>query len=462
MPMGVNQGDPLAPSMYVITLQDEYPGSPLVTTNDTSTMPHFSRRPTSPPGSAAGMLPPRSPPNLLHPRPVHYAPGPFPLFPDDPIAPPRARPITPPAPFNVRPIAPLAPFPAGPIAPLPPSHGSSGPRTMTRAPPGGWFPVQSDDPYAPYGNVQAEQLVLWTTADDNCVLIHFPGTGACDKGNYGRLCVAAAILKNEFGAPDATVTQPIAANPQPRPNAEPHYYRVGNLTIAQRERILRQQWASTTYGTFGAIAAPHDPPTFIWGFLHPERLGVTTEEGLAAAFGDGFKSAVLSGITINHITTDINAGGRWRHLTADAAFRLIIQSIRVRMITIREGRNDDKELVALLYIESPTADAAEWVNFRDSPALCRQLPAGTALPWKKSAMPLPTTAAVRTMTREVEAVVADAADALAAATAVDVSTMLEQASILRTGWRNPVTGLLLTPHSSRLVEMKGQEPELRG
>ncbi|KAH9930784.1 uncharacterized protein B0H18DRAFT_1116891 [Fomitopsis serialis] len=330
---------------------------------------NMRREPTAGPSrSRAGsprMIPPRSPPNRLHPHPVHYAPGPFPNFPDPDVSPVPAYRAAPPT--HDHSAAPPAPyFPAGPIAPLEPAHGPIAPRSMTRTPPGGWPIVQGDDPFWPYANIQAEQLVEWTTKWEPCVLIHFVGRSAGDKGNYARQCTADTILKKVFDIPDAVVTQPIPANPQPRPNAEPIFYRVDNITVAQRDRLLRKPWASTIYGTFGVVPAPHEPPTFIGGWRYPQRLGTTSATGMADVIRKDFEVGVLADHAHSLLVSDIRGDGRWRHLTVNEAHTLIVQSVRVRLITVREGRDDDEELIALLYIESPTSDAAEWINFRDA------------------------------------------------------------------------------------------------
>ncbi|KAH9932944.1 uncharacterized protein B0H18DRAFT_1115590 [Fomitopsis serialis] len=304
---------------------------------DDANPPHAFRRPRSP--------------SVLHPHPVHYAPGPFPNFlpaaPDEPAVP--AQPAV----------------PTGPIQPLAPAQGAPPPLAMTRPPADGWPRIQGNVLDLPYQNVSPAQAAEWRKATDKHVFIHFPGRGVHDRGNFGRLCAADAILRTSLGVLTPSITQPIAAVPPTLPNSNPIYYRVGNLTTAQRDRLLREGWVSTNDGTFGIISSDPIPPTFIGAWRHPERLGATTAEGMAHGFVEGMESEEMFQCIELTLTTDIGSGGRWRHVTVREAHRFIINSIKVRKIMLRMSRDDEEEPVALLYMESPTADATAWANFRE-------------------------------------------------------------------------------------------------
>ncbi|KAH9926107.1 uncharacterized protein B0H18DRAFT_1119012 [Fomitopsis serialis] len=277
-------------------------------------------------------------PSILHPHPVHYAPGPFPNF----------------------------PAPAGPIQPLAPAQGMPQPVTRTRPPPGGWPRIQGADFDLAYRNVAPSQAEEWRKATDYHVFIHFPGRGAHDKGNFSRLCAADNILRVSLNIPTASITQPIAAVAPTKPNSSPTYYRVGNLTQEQRDRLLREGWASTAEGTFGVVSSDSVPPTFLASFRHPERLCVPpTEEGLTEGFKKGMMSPEMYQYVRTILTIDIRTGGRWRHLTVGEAHRCVIDSIKVKLISIRDSRDDEEEPIAFLYMESPTADATEWICFRE-------------------------------------------------------------------------------------------------
>ncbi|KAH9921119.1 uncharacterized protein B0H18DRAFT_1121534 [Fomitopsis serialis] len=248
---------------------------------------------------------PRSP-SVLHPHPVHYAPGPFPNF----------------------------PAPAGPIQPSR-QHQERWPR------------IQGADFDLAYRNVAPSQADEWRKATDHHVFIHFPGRGAHDKGNFGRLCTADNILRISLAIPTASITQPIAAVPPTKPNSSPTYYRVGNLTIEQRDRLLREGWVSTAEGTFGVVSSDSVPPTFLASFRHPERLCVPpTVDGLKESFQKGMMSPDLYQYVRALLTIDIH-------------------SVRVKLISIRDSRDDEEEPIAFLYMESPTADATEWLCFRE-------------------------------------------------------------------------------------------------
>ncbi|KAH9927730.1 uncharacterized protein B0H18DRAFT_1118259 [Fomitopsis serialis] len=293
------QGDPLSPALYTPKVHN----APL-SSLDKGKAPQ--RNATAGPSNASRDVdpatyqrpPPIVPPTFSHPHPVHYAPGPFPNFPPAPVTP-----IFPTEPtiHHFLPIPPTEPaipaepaFPTGPIAPLPQAHGFSAPGAMTRPPPGGWLPLQGDDFFWPYGNMEPSQLAVWTTDPEPCVLLHFLGRSGNDPGNHGRVTMAHTILRKVYDIRSASITQPIAANPQPAPNAYPTFYRVSDITIPQRDALLRDQWISTTDGTIGIIAAPHEPPTFMGGFRYPGRLARTSSnEDIARGFQDGFESEDL-------------------------------------------------------------------------------------------------------------------------------------------------------------------------
>ncbi|KAH9922127.1 uncharacterized protein B0H18DRAFT_1121139 [Fomitopsis serialis] len=260
---------------------------------------------------------PRSP-SVLHPHPVHYAPGPFPNF-----APPRR------VPYNLL-------------------RQRRARRSRSR------------------GRAHLLKADEWRKATDHHVFIHFPGRGAHDKGNFGRLCAADNILRVSLNIPTASITQPIAAVAPTKPNSSPTYYRVGNLTVEQRDRLLREGWVSTAEGTFGVVPSDSVPPTFLASFRHPERLCVPpTEEGLTDAFKKGMMSTDLYQHVRALLTIDVRTGGRWRHLMVGEAHRCVVDSVRVRLISIRDSRDDEEEPIAFLYMESPTADATEWLCFRE-------------------------------------------------------------------------------------------------
>ncbi|KAH9923247.1 uncharacterized protein B0H18DRAFT_1120513 [Fomitopsis serialis] len=296
--------------------------------------------------------PPARSPSILHPHPVHYAPGPFNVPPAAPIALPTSAPIPP------------STLPAGPIAPLAPAPGAPPPRTMTRTPPGGWIPIQGDDLDWAYQNILQSQIEEWDREEGESLFIHFPGQGSEDKGHHGRLTTAETIFTVHLRAPNARITQPIPAIKPTTPNSKPTFYRVSDLTPQQRAEFIRRPFVSTVDGTIGVFSTSREPPTFIGGWWQPERLGKTDEE-IVLGFLKGLTSKEIYDLVRSLIAVDIGTGGRWRHLTVEEAHRLVLKSVRVRQIRVREGRDDSDEApVVLLYIESPTSDANGWHAFR--------------------------------------------------------------------------------------------------
>ncbi|KAH9920049.1 uncharacterized protein B0H18DRAFT_957235 [Fomitopsis serialis] len=279
---------------------------------------------------------PAHPPAFAHPHPVHFAPGPFPVA------------------------------LAGPAQPIAQAHGLPPPSAMTRAPKDGWLAIQGDFVMWPLKNVKRSQAAEWSADPDSYVLLHFPGQSASDKrGHRTRLRIADTILKKWLGTLKAKITQPLPEVPSSKPNSDPVYFRVGNITPPERARLIDNPWASTVDGTVGIVPPPQHPPTFMGAWLNPERLGETEDE-VTAGFVEGFLEEDIDEMTRSMLVTEIRDDGRWGHLTFEEAHNAIISSIWTRQITVHEDRDDpDGEPVVLLYVESPTSDEAEWKKFRN-------------------------------------------------------------------------------------------------
>ncbi|TFY52421.1 hypothetical protein EVJ58_g10031 [Rhodofomes roseus] len=315
----IYQGHPSPPAQYAYELARTRSGTQPPRTP--SRLPNVIHRP---------LTPPQAPHN-----PVHFAPGPFPTVYNGPVQLP-------------------APHPA-----LPP------PLVLTRSPPGGHRPIQGSDVYYFLRNILSSQLHAWSGIDDEFVFVQFPGKGAQDAGNHSRMHAVETVLTKHLNINGTTLFQPLPEVAQPRPNADPRWYRLGNLQPRDRDTLVNGVWWDAPEGTFCVIAPNKMPPTYIGTWRHSHRLGSTTEEGMATGFRATLQANEPAAYIKAVLGADHRAGGRWRHYAIEESFQQIIASVSVRRLTLEaQGDGDVGEPVASLYIESPTIDAAEWVDFR--------------------------------------------------------------------------------------------------
>ncbi|KAH9838424.1 uncharacterized protein C8Q71DRAFT_856375 [Rhodofomes roseus] len=315
----IYQGHPSPPAQYAYDLARTRSGTQPPRTP--SRLPNVVQRPPSPP-------------QVPH-YPVHYAPGPFPVANNGLAQPPVPHPGLPP------------------------------PMVLTRPPPGGHRPIQGSDFYYFLRNILSSQLHAWAGIDDDFVFIQFPGKGAQDAGNHSRMHAVEAVLTKHLNINGTTLFQPLPEVAQPRPNADPRWYRLGNLQPRDRDTLVNGVWWDAPEGTFCVLAPNKMPPTYIGTWRHSHRLGSTTEDGMAVSFRATLETHEPATYIRAVLDADRRAGGRWRHYTTDESFQQVIASVSVRRLTLEaQGEGDSGEPVVSLYIESPTLDAAEWTDFR--------------------------------------------------------------------------------------------------
>ncbi|TFY57611.1 hypothetical protein EVJ58_g6919 [Rhodofomes roseus] len=317
----IYQGYPSPPAQYAYDLAKTRSGTQ--PTHTPSRLPHvIAQRPPTPL---------QAPPHY----PVHYAPGPFPANANGPAQPPVLHPGLPP------------------------------PLVLTRSPQGGHRPIQGSSVHFFLRNILSSQLLAWSGIDDDFVFVQFPGKGAQDAGNHSRMHAVETVLTKYLNINDTTLFQPLPDIAQPRPNADPRWYRLGNLQPRDRDTLVNGVWWDAPEGTFCVLAPNKMPPTYIGTWRHPHRLGSTTEDGMAESFRTTLESAEPAAYIQAVLDADRRARGRWRHYAIMESFRQVVASVSVRKLTLEaQDANDPGEPVASLYIESPTLDAAQWDDFR--------------------------------------------------------------------------------------------------
>ncbi|TFY52090.1 hypothetical protein EVJ58_g10207 [Rhodofomes roseus] len=253
----------------------------------------------------------------------------------------------------------------GPLnGPAPAQGPQAAPTTLTPTPSGGFRRLEGADFYWRYFNTRESQVADWTSSNRPFVLAHIAGSGTDDEGHVERIMGIQTVLRRDFNMPHARITPAVSSVRQPRHNTAPHFYHIGNLTQGECDTLIAQRWADTADATVGFEQPNHDPPTLVGFFRRPDRVAELTEEAQTTGFRTNIESsAELTTYIRDAIARDIQAGGRWRHLTIDQAYVYIILSIRVRILNRIHQNHVDP--VAVLYMESPTADPSEWFNFRE-------------------------------------------------------------------------------------------------
>ncbi|KAH9831177.1 uncharacterized protein C8Q71DRAFT_727006 [Rhodofomes roseus] len=280
-----------------------------------------------------------------HPRPVHYAPGPFPLLPDE----------------QAQAMAPLPTLPQ--------------PMALTRPPPDGHVQIQGNDPYFFLHNILVSQRSSWSTLKDIFLFIQFPGRGAQDSGNHARMSSAETVLTKYLDIYGSSLIQPLPETTQTKPNEPPHWYRLGNLTQQGRDKLIKRVWWSAPEGTFSVIDPDGRPPTYIGTWRDAHRLGSTSEAGMAIGFRATLCDDQAAHFIKSILVDEYRRGRLGPRQRTDDTFDEIIRSVRVRKFMWKGPRNGEEEPVASLYIDSPTRDAAEWAVFK---TYLRQLTYGGA------------------------------------------------------------------------------------
>lgn len=232
---------------------------------------------------------------------------------------------------------------------------------MTPVPRGGWRMVQGDSPMWKFVNQDTEQVSAWLRDDAPSCLAHIPGLGATDDGRWVRRGEMELTLRRFFNTDTISVTLPTPANPQPARNSHPYFCLVRAEDPDVVATLLRHVWMSMSHITMGFLRLDLDPPTLVASFQDIHAFVATTEDGIADLVVDALLT--MSDIVISLIIDDLANDGRWQSFSALEAFDTLLHSVRVRLVP-RRIRGDIVDPIALVYCQSPTADAGGWEAFR--------------------------------------------------------------------------------------------------
>ncbi|KAH9910872.1 uncharacterized protein B0H18DRAFT_962734 [Fomitopsis serialis] len=298
------------------------------------------RTPTPPPPyGRQPSLQPAAPPVLA---PIHQ-------FPDFQRAAARAP----------RPPAGLPPpIPPPPHAPHhPPPYRLAPPNALTRPPTGGWRRVEGGDIFWRIRGMDSDQVEAW--------MQDIPEVGAADPGVWDRLLAIKAALRRYFAMNDVTVTAALPGPGPQRPNSEPFFHIIRGITQAQANDLAQCRWLSAPEITLGFEPWRFDAPFFLGAWRHIERFGDTSEDGMASSVRDAFEDDEIANAIRGLIAEDIAAvGGLWTGFDVDDVFDILLDSIMVRSLPWRRNPRTAEPL-ALIYCQSPTADATAWLHFRN-------------------------------------------------------------------------------------------------
>ncbi|TFY51278.1 hypothetical protein EVJ58_g10653 [Rhodofomes roseus] len=287
--------------------------------------------------------PPHAPPHAPTPAPPH-AP-----------APPAAHTAPTPPPIHAQGPAPALAY-AAPIAPL---IAPAGPPAFTPNPATGWPEIEGTSFFWRFDNMLETQVHDWTSDPNLHMLGHVAGNSADDDGHVARTQTIDNVLRTSFGITNARITPAVPAIRQQSYGRPPFFYHIGNLSQADYDLLSNTRWRSTAIGTVGFERPSHDPPTLVGMWERPERLSPTlNEQELTEGFLEGLESLSLSTEIRNAVARDILAGGRWRHLTPEQAVAMVLRSVRVRVL--QRQVQGHLHPVAVLYMQSPTADPGDW------------------------------------------------------------------------------------------------------
>ncbi|KAH9917472.1 uncharacterized protein B0H18DRAFT_1123563 [Fomitopsis serialis] len=241
----------------------------------------------------------------------------------------------------------------------PAAHGA------TPAPPGGWTLVEGDSFYHIVDGMGLDQINAWVvSASERPTLVVFAfGSSPGDPGRWQRILDMRDALRIRYGVLEAEITPSTPIHPDVLENSGPYYYLVQNITIEQRDAMITDRVLSTTAISLYFTPLQFGPPNLAGTWSDPECFGATTPAGIAGAIANALSRPDLARDIQGIIRTDIEAGGRWRHVTVAVAFRALLDSIRVTILDYRTQGGVLTPLV-LLYCESPTANPVEWSGFR--------------------------------------------------------------------------------------------------
>ncbi|KAH9938234.1 uncharacterized protein B0H18DRAFT_1112412 [Fomitopsis serialis] len=241
-----------------------------------------------------------------------------------PIPIPRSR--SPPPPYGQQPFHPAAPPASAPIhhgppvvghpqaaPPLAPAvMGNRPPRRfppmtmLTRPPYGGWRRVEGNDSYWRVRGMNADQIEAWMEDESPAALVQIPELGATDPGVWDRLIAIRTALQRYCGVENASVTAPLPGPGPNRPNSEPFFYIIRDITQAQADELVARRWVSAPEITMGFEPWRFDAPFFLGAWRHIERFPDTTEEGMARVVRDALRVEDVADAIRGLIAQDIH------------------------------------------------------------------------------------------------------------------------------------------------------------
>lgn len=237
----------------------------------------------------------------------------------------------------------------------------------TRRPRTGWRDIAQRNFTSRNEGQCPRQAAAWAADPRNAILLHLPGHGAQDPGTEDRIAHAQGVFRDRLGVNldnvDFIPAIPAAAGSRGS-NTAPYYIAVFGLPEDVIDHIVAEGWVSTPEGTFRAEPMHAPPPRFQGVFMHPRRFGSVTEAGIEARIRRTIQDGGRNEEEVRtYIANDIADDGRWSHVDEDTVFNHLVRSIHVHVIPY-QVRGGASEPLALVYIESPTADSNEWEAFR--------------------------------------------------------------------------------------------------
>ena len=257
---------------------------------------------------------------------------------------------------------------------------------FTRAPEGGWRPIQGADPFWRTDNLDPELANRWATDLHPFLLVQVMGSGADDPEveEHGR---KIEEITNKFlNLRPPTRTEFQYARPQVKPpakNRAPYYHRI----------ILPSESAKKTLRETGIIATDgfaiqfeefrHELPTHQATYLKPHSFGVPfsatdreMEEAIRAIVQNAIskeptREAIEKCVELDIATVEHS---RWRHTTPAQAFDIIRRSVKA-IVSRRLLANGGYESMVAIYCEAPASDAGRWHYFHH---LFQSIPFGSS------------------------------------------------------------------------------------
>ncbi|KAH9839065.1 uncharacterized protein C8Q71DRAFT_722098 [Rhodofomes roseus] len=245
---------------------------------------------------------------------------------------------------------------------------------FTPKPPGNWRRIQGNTHLDKYAGQRPQQANQWMANEGHCLLVQYAEHGALDKDpeHWLRFLLLEDLLKVRYGVPEPDILAPQPLdNAEPGINVAPYNFLVRNLTRAQKERMIRDGWASTKYLTVYFNVVEPVAPEYMGTFGRPEAF-LTTKASIARAiFCNGFQKNPLYSATINIIRRDKKSGptGKWGNTPTRDAFKRILDSIHVHVMRRKLPGSTNKKASSPLYVlycESPTTNAEDWATFKET------------------------------------------------------------------------------------------------